>query len=122
MSGDWHQEDGSADVMDEEGNYYRGDLGDDLPETVSRGAAGQRLDMQHGFLRHIVRSALVFAVALTPRCQLRKYHGVIRSNTSREEDRRMNRLTLPVASSNDTSRRWTGLRLSLPYCQSGQPG
>lgn len=55
MEESWQNEDWHSDVLDDEGNYYRNESAYDLPDAVSRGGAGQRLDMNHGFLRHIVR-------------------------------------------------------------------
>ncbi len=52
MLGD--DDDWRSDMMDEEGNYVQDESANDLPETVSRGSAPQRLNMQHGFMRHIV--------------------------------------------------------------------
>ena len=46
---DWH-----SDVMDDDGNYYQDGGSYRLPETVSRGSAPQRLNMKHGFMKHIV--------------------------------------------------------------------
>lgn len=50
----WHDDDWQSEVLDDDGNYYRDDSEHHLPDTVNRGAAGQRLNMQHGFVRHIV--------------------------------------------------------------------
>lgn len=64
----WHDDDWQSEVLDDDGNYYRDGDTLDLPDTVNRGAAGQRLDMEHGFLRHIVSRTmcfiLVFATSL----------------------------------------------------------
>ncbi|DBB01434.1 TPA: hypothetical protein ACH3X1_000095 [Trebouxia sp. C0004] len=40
-------------MLDDEGNYLQGDSAYDLPATVNRGTARQRLNMQHGFVKHI---------------------------------------------------------------------
>ena len=49
------EDDWRSDLMDDEGNYYRTDSVDHLPVAVSRGSAPQRLNMRHGFMKHIVR-------------------------------------------------------------------
>lgn len=46
---DWRLE-----MLDDEGNYIQERSAYDLPATVNRGTAPQRLNMQHGFMKHIV--------------------------------------------------------------------
>lgn len=55
MSGDWHNEDWHDEVLDDEGNYFRNDAAQEIPD-VNRGSAEKRLDLTHGFVRHIVRT------------------------------------------------------------------
>ena len=56
----WRDDDaGSVDIMDEEGNYFQADSSHSLPDII-RGLAPQRLNMAHGFIRHIV--SVVYAV------------------------------------------------------------
>ena len=49
-------DDWRSDIFDAEGNYLQQDSTYDFPEELSRGSARQRLNMQHGFMRHIVSS------------------------------------------------------------------
>lgn len=46
---DWYPE-----MMDADGNYIQDGSSNRLPEDVSRGSAPQRLNMSHGFMKHIV--------------------------------------------------------------------
>lgn len=46
-----HEDDWQSEMMDADGNYYQDGR---LPEDVSRGSAPQRLNMAHGFMKHIV--------------------------------------------------------------------
>lgn len=62
MSGDWHKDDWHEEVLDDEGNYYRNDAVYEIPD-VNRGSAEKRLDLTHGFVRHIV-STTVKALSL----------------------------------------------------------
>ena len=64
MDESWQNEGWHSDVLDDEGNYYRNESAYDLPDAVSRGGAGQRLDMNHGFLRHIVRCRVTEVLTL----------------------------------------------------------
>lgn len=48
------EDDRYSDMMDADGNYYQDDSSNRLPEEVSRGSAPQRLNMAHGFMKHIV--------------------------------------------------------------------
>lgn len=52
MSGE--DDDWRSDMLDDDGNYIQESSAYDLPEIVSRGTAPQRLNMQHGFMKHIV--------------------------------------------------------------------
>ena len=52
MSGE--DDDWRSEMLDDEGNYIQEVSAYDLPATVNRGTAPQRLNMQHGFMKHIV--------------------------------------------------------------------
>lgn len=60
--------DWQSDMMDDEGNYYQNESNYALPGTVRRGSAPQRLNMRHGFMKHIVSVAQSILRAL-PACQ-----------------------------------------------------
>ena len=71
---DWH-----SNMMDDEGNY-RNESAHSLPGTVSRGSAPQRLNMRHGFIKHIVSLAQShFTASLYVRLPCLTVHSACRS-------------------------------------------
>ena len=52
-------DDWRSDFVDEDGNYWQEDSTYTLPETMNRGSAPQRLNMAHGFMKHIVSADML---------------------------------------------------------------
>ncbi len=70
MSGD--DDDWRSEMLDDEGNYIQERSAYDLPATVNRGTAPQRLNMQHGFMKHIVSRTCGFL------CTMRVPEGTLK--------------------------------------------
>ena len=69
MSG-WEQG-RESDLMDDDGIYYQNVA---MPQEIKRGAAPQRLDMRHGFMRHIVSNMFCLQAAFSAHIQQSEYH------------------------------------------------